>query len=153
MEEQLDLFSFIPEVQEDIKIDTTKQKYFSSIEKSTNEDTKESSTLTMSIEESVTEIIEVINVEPFNISQEEQVIMYRSDSSVKVDDIVKVERSIDSSAESEGYFSYHKGRKGRVTAVQETKKPSGEQYQFSVTVLFPNKETGIFYDLELEVVQ
>lgn len=79
--------------------------------------------------------------------------IFRPFSTVLLDDRVKVTQPVDNNPDSEGYFEYHKGKKGRVTKVQELKNAISDKYQFCITVLFNDGETGIFYDLELEVIE
>lgn len=76
---------------------------------------------------------------------------FRLYASVEVGDKVTVGHPIDQTPEAEGYFDYHKGKKGVVLKVTENRDPLNNNYQFYATILFANGEEGVFYDLELEI--
>lgn len=101
--------------------------------------------------EEVKEVIQVENSTEEKSLQEE--VLYRQFASVQIGERVQVSSPIDTSPEAIGYFDYHKGRKGTVMKVVENSKPFNGNYQFYATILFENGEEGVFYDLELIVIE
>lgn len=90
---------------------------------------------------------------PSEIEEENsQEVIFRPFPAVQVGDVIQVSSPIDISSEAIGYFDYHKGRKGTVVKVVENSKPLNKNYQFYATVVFKNGEEGVFYDLELNVI-
>ena len=77
---------------------------------------------------------------------------FRPIATVQEKDKVKVTKPIDSTPDSEGYFSYHRDKKATVVSVKENSRATNEKYQYYAEVIFSNGEHGIFYDLELEVI-
>lgn len=145
METQLDLFTAMTN-EEQIKIEEKDKKRKKTTTKNKIHDNTEKETL-----KTIETETEIVIVE--TRVTEEPPIYFRQVASVQVDDKVKIVRPIDNSAESEGYYSYHNDKKGTVVMIEENKNPKNDLYQFSVTTIFADGETGVFYDLELEVLE
>ena len=75
--------------------------------------------------------------------------------SVQKGDKVKVSSRIDNSPENDGYFQTYRGKKGIVVDLKEVNNAKDNRYQYNVWVSFKEKinEIGIFYDLELTIIE